>query len=65
MDLSQLQALIQKSTLLTNDERVYWLQSLSTMKQQHVAKLEAILSEGETIHVEEKVHQYFNTLHLV
>lgn len=65
MDLSQLQALIQKSTLITDEERAYWLQTLPTMKPEHVAKLEAILSEGETIHVDEKVHQYFSALRAV
>ena len=62
MDLAQLQALIQKSTLLTDSERAYWLETLATMKPEHVAKLEAILSEGEKIHMEDKVQQYFNAI---
>ena len=62
MYLSQLQALIQKSTLLTNDERAYWLQALPEMSPEHTAKLEAILAEGETIHIEEKVQQYFSAV---
>ena len=62
MDSAQLQALIQKSALLSADERNYWLGALPTMTPEHVAKLETILSQGETIHLEEKVHQYFTAI---
>ena len=62
MDFTQLHALIQKSTLLNEEERAYWLKTLPTMTPEHAAKLEAILAEGETIHVEEKVKDYFTAL---
>ena len=65
MDSSQLQVLIQKSTLLSPEDRAYWLQTLSSMKPEHVAKLEVILSEGEKIHMEDKVQQYFNAIKAV
>lgn len=59
MDSFQLQELIRKSKLLADEERAYWLQTFPTMKPEHAAKLEKILSEGETIRVEEKVKDYF------
>ncbi|NOS67873.1 MAG: hypothetical protein HOO67_05955 [Candidatus Peribacteraceae bacterium] len=62
MDSSQLQALIQKSTLLTETERAYWLQQLPTMTPPHIETLEAILAEGETIHIEQKVQDYFTAV---
>ena len=62
MDSAQLQVLIRKSSLLTEEERAYWLQNLPVMRPEHVAKLETILAEGETIHVEEKVQQYFTAV---
>lgn len=62
MDSLQLQALIRKSTLITSDERAYWLKTLPTMKPEHAARLEKILGEGETIRVEEKVQEYFTAV---
>ena len=59
MDLAQLQALVQRSTLLSPDDRAYWLGALPTMSPQQVDKLENILSAGEEIHIEEKVKDYF------
>ncbi|MBI2635802.1 hypothetical protein HYW84_00545 [Candidatus Peregrinibacteria bacterium] len=62
MDSLQLQKLVSKSKLLSDEERAYWLRTLPSMKPEHVAKLERILSEGENIHVEEKVRDYFTAV---
>ncbi len=62
MDPSQLQVLVQRSTLLSADERAYWLQTLPTMTAEQQGKLEAILSEAEKISLTDAVHTYFNTL---
>ncbi len=62
MDFPQLQALIQRSTLITNEERAYWLQTLPYMTPEHMTKLEGILTAGENIHLEDKVKQYFTAV---
>lgn len=49
MDLTQIHALIQRSDLLTEADRTYWLASLSAMKPERIAALEKILLEGEAI----------------
>ena len=62
MDLLSLQALVARSALLTDDERKYWLSMLPTLDFQHIQKLEAILTEAETIPLKESVHEYFQAL---
>lgn len=62
MELSQLQALITRSTLLTNEERAYWLGTLPTMNPHQTEKLVAILTEAESVPLKESVHQYFEAL---
>lgn len=62
MDISQLQALIARSTLLTNDERAYWLATLPTMQLPQIAKLVEILTEAEKVPLKESVHQYFQAI---
>ena len=62
MTLPELQALITRSELLTNDERAYWLGTLGTMQPQQLQKLEAILTEAETIPLKESVHEYFQAI---
>ena len=62
MDLPSLQALVTRSTLLTNDERTYWLGTLATMQPVQHQKLEAILTEAESVPLKESVQQYFAAL---
>ncbi len=62
MELSQLQALITRSTLLTGDERTYWLGTLPTMNPGQIEKLVGILLEAESVPLKESVHQYFEAL---
>ncbi len=62
MDLPQLQALIARSTILTKDERMYWLGTLPTMQPPQIAKLEEILTEAEKVPLKESVHDYFQAI---
>ncbi len=62
MDIPQLQALISRSTLLTNDERTYWLATLPAMQTAQIAKLVEILTEAEKVPLKESVHEYFQAI---
>lgn len=62
MTLPELQALVTRSTLLTQEEKTYWLTTLPTLQPEHMAKLEAILVEAEKVPLKESVHQYFTSL---
>lgn len=49
MTVSELQSLINKSPILTADDKTYWLGVLATMKPEHYAKLENILTKGASL----------------
>ena len=62
MDLPTLQALVTRSTLLTETERKYWLGTLPTMSPEQCEKLEHILTEAEKIPLAQSVHTYYENL---
>ncbi len=59
MDLPQLTDLIRRSTLLTTEERAYWLSASPSMKPEQLAKLEQILVAAEQIPLQQSVQNYF------
>lgn len=62
MDLSSLAERIQKSKLLRESERDYWILHLPTMSQEQLQKLERIIGEAETLPLENKNVQIYLSL---
>ena len=62
MDVAQLQALVERSILLSPEEKKFWLQSLQTMRGEQMEKLEQILTEAEKIPLKESVQKYFQAV---
>ena len=62
MDLELLRSKVQASHLLTDDERIYWLQNLSRMTRAQLEKLASILSKAETIPWGEKAKKYLTII---
>lgn len=50
MDLTALSVRVQASRLLTDGEKMYWLQHIPRMNEQQLAKLERVLGEAENLH---------------
>ncbi len=59
MELPQLLDLIRRSTLLSEDERNYWLTASATMRPEQLKKLEDILTQAESIPLKESIQRYF------
>lgn len=63
MTLHELHALIVRSTILSPEDRAYWLSILTTMRPEQAQKLENILVEAEKIPLQEKVREYISLVH--
>lgn len=62
MSIQQIHALVERSKILTNTERSYWLATVPKMTPDQVAKLEAILSKASQIPWTEHVQRYFSLI---
>ncbi len=62
MDTAQLTALVQKSALLTEGERSYWLVTLPKMTPEQQQRLAEILAKAEGIPWQEQIAKYVTML---
>ena len=62
MSITEIHALVERSKLLSQSERTYWLQTLPSMTPDQVAKLETILTKASQIPWTEHVQRYFSVI---
>ena len=62
MDLNTLRSMVQKSRLLTDQERTYWSSHLEQMNPEQISKLERILAEAASIPWTEKAQGYVSSI---
>jgi len=59
---TELQSLVQKSQLLTADERSYWLSNLPKMTQEQKDRLVTILHRAAKIQWNEQIQNYLSLI---
>jgi hypothetical protein len=58
MDLTSLSIRVQASRLLTEGEKMYWLQHIPRMNAEQLTKLERVLGEAEKLHWSENIPNF-------